>query len=133
MPIPGNFMNRNLYAFTIKDTYTKQAYLTEATYSKVLNILRDKGDILDLVFESKGKHGKPARLHCHGIIEFTKIPRLTTVAPSTFSCKFERIYSLDGWTKYMSKYNKPTPVESFDDISEQDLTDLREYVRENLV
>lgn len=138
-------MKRNLYAFTLKETFTKEHLLTECAYSLVLNNLRARGTILYCVFERKGKGGRKARLHCHGVIEFDKIPRLTTLCPPTFSTKFEKIYDEDGWKKYINKYNKPEPIKNFDDISEQvdapfqehymyeDHSELVRIMRENLI
>lgn len=96
-------MNSKLYGFTIKETFTKQDLLTEATYSLVLNKLKAKGEIIDIVFENKRKNGTPARLHCHGVIDFKVIPKLTSLCPPTFSMRFEKIWDLPGWNRYCSK------------------------------
>lgn len=98
--------NGKLFGFTIKETYSKESYLTEATYERAIQAIRSRGDIISCVFETTRGDGKPARLHCHGIVSFNRIPLLTSIVPKTFSCRFERIFNYDGWNRYCNKQSE---------------------------
>lgn len=103
-----------LYGFTIKDTHTKADSLSEKTYDEVIRLLNLRGNVDCIVYERYRKDGLPARLHVHGIIRFTRIPRLTSILPKGYSFLFEKIYDLKTWSKYISK-RSPT----FGDIDRQ--------------
>jgi len=96
-------VNAKLYGFTLKETRSPEALLSETDYQVALNAIQRRGDILDLHYESTKSNGAKARLHVHGLVEFDRIPLLTSICPSNFSTKFEKIYDLEGWNKYCTK------------------------------
>lgn len=92
-----------LYGFTIKDTHTPEALLSEETYQTVIRSLIVRGDVDQLVYERHRKDGTKARLHVHGTIRFTRVPLLTSLIPKGYSFLFEKINDYKTWSKYCSK------------------------------
>lgn len=98
-----SLINSKLYAFTFKNWKTPKDLLDESHYEEILHMLRKHGSILDLVYEDKNKQGLKCRLHIHGIIDFQSIPRLTTLIPKGYSVKFDKIYNLEQFQRYIHK------------------------------
>lgn len=99
----NNIVNQKLFGFTYKDTKSIECNLNEASYENILKMLRKHGNIIDLVYENKNKLGGKARLHIHGVIDFLSIPRLTTLIPVGYSVKFDKIYNLNQFQRYIHK------------------------------
>lgn len=86
-----------LFGFTIKkfgvNTCTQQDYLP------VLKVLSSKGDIVEFVYETDSKQ----KLHIHGILEVSRQPYFKSLVPRGFHFKYEEIYDLAGWQRYIHK------------------------------
>lgn len=86
-----------LYGFSIKRNDVKAP--TQQDYMPILKGLSRKGDIIEFIYETDSK----GKLHIHGILEVNKTPYFKTLVPKGYGTKFELIYDLEGWKRYMHK------------------------------
>lgn len=84
-----------LYGFSIKRNDVKNP--TQQDYIPILKILTNKGTISDFVYETDSK----GKLHIHGILEVIKTPYFKSLIPKGYGTKFEEIYDLAGWQRYI--------------------------------
>lgn len=100
----GN-IKEELYGFTYR--FNGNYEPTKEQYDRILKNLRNRGTVIDYVYEDCDKSGKPTRLHIHGIIKFDKKnPYFKSLM--WFGCKshFELIYNRQGWEAYIKKNKK---------------------------
>lgn len=86
------------YGFTYKCNDKK--IVDETDYQSILATLHKRGHVIDVIYE-KDKSGK---LHIHGIVEFERrAPLFKTMCPKGFHSKFEELYDIEGWYRYLYK------------------------------
>lgn len=91
-----------LYGFTYR--YNGNYEPTKEQYDRILKMLRERGSVIDYVFEDRAKSGRPTRLHIHGIIKFNKkAPRFSSLMWFGCKSKFELLYNVEGWRSYITK------------------------------
>lgn len=90
----------DLYGFTYKKLKQDPS---EEEYKAIVKQLESKGEVISYVSEEDSK----GKLHIHGVIRLRKKnPYFKSLNFEGFHSKYEPIYDLDGWNRYMLKHNK---------------------------
>lgn len=99
-----------VYGFTYMDRITPTGELTKCVpYVTVLSRLEKYGTVIHHTFEQS----KKGRTHLHGMIQFRRTPKLTTLCYKGFSVRWEKIWNRSGWMSYITKgeqFNRYIPV-----------------------
>lgn len=88
------------YGFTYKKNTSNPLLVNEEDYEPILIMLRRKGIVIDVQYESDSK----GLLHIHGLVEFSgKTPLFKSMCPKGYHSHFEEIYDIEGWSRYIHK------------------------------
>lgn len=98
-----NKSETSTFAFTYKKNYKKNEQMYDSDYDIVLNHIRSYGILTNHFFERTGKN---TQLHIHGTALLPKKVRYTTLVIKGYHSKWEEIYDLVGWTRYIKKDQK---------------------------
>lgn len=90
-----------LFGFTYKGV-KQGSNPTKIDYLKIIDVLNKRGTVLDYRYEKDSK----GKLHIHGIVKFTRTPLFRSLHFPYYSQKYEEIYDMAGWERYIGKSSR---------------------------
>lgn len=97
----NNYDGYKCYGLTFK--YMNKDNPTQEDYKGIIKKVQRRAELFNYVYEDKSKNGSSCKGHIHGIAYFKHIPRFSAFSEYGLHTRFEIVYNLDRWMKYIMK------------------------------